>query len=305
HCAPASLCSDSLRDELPAAPSGDGGAPSRGFAPLGGGASDTSLGSLKGVQPLEIWEGRDGGDAEVAVRLGLSTVRGMGDSREAGVRGALESVRTQGPFASSADFARRSGVGRRVMEHLARLGALGSFVTRRRQALWQVAELARKVPGPLAARLPVEREIELRVMGPGETVGEDYRMGGASTTLHPLAILRSQLTAAGVLTAGGLAAAGAPSAGSLVTVAGMVICRQRPPTAGGLTFVTLEDETGFTNLIVSARISDEQRQAMRASLLGATGVVEWADGVTNLRVRRLQPLSDAQSIEGLSSHDYH
>jgi len=190
------------------------------------------------------------------------------------------------------------------MEHLARLGALGGFVTRRRQALWQVAELARQVPGPLAAVLPAEPGVELPTMDPGETVDEDYRMGGASTTLHPLAILRPYLAEVGVLTASGLSAPGAPAGGATVTVAGMVICRQRPPTAGGLTFVTLEDETGFTNLIVDARLSDEQRSALRASVLGATGVVERADGVTNLRVRRLQPLSDAPSIEGLSSHDY-
>lgn len=281
-----------------------GGAAPRGFVRLGETKSDEASLATRGVVAMDVWEGRDARDARVAVRLGLSTVRGMGDSREAGVRAALDSVATQGPFVSSEDFARRSGVGRRVMEHLARLGALGGFVTRRRQALWQVAELARQVPGPLAAVLTAESGVELPTMGPGQTLGEDYRMGGASTTLHPLAILRSQLGAVGVLTARGLAAVDGPSVGALVTVAGMVICRQRPPTAGGLTFVTLEDETGFTNLIVDARLSDEQRSALRASLLGATGVVERAEGVTNLRVRRLQPLSDAQSIEGLSSHDY-
>jgi error-prone DNA polymerase len=85
----------------------------------------------------------------------------------------------------------------------------------------------------------------------------------------------------------------------------MVICRQRPPTAGGLTFVTLEDETGFTNLIIDSRLSEEQRGALRVSLMAASGVVERADGVTNLRVRRLHPIVDSESIEGLASHDYH
>jgi len=304
HCASAPLGSEALREPPHAPPSGDLGSAPRGFVQSGETGSDAPRSSVRGVVAMEIWAGRDARDAGFAVRLGLGSVRGMGDSREAGVRGALDSVATQGPFVSSEDFARRSGVGRRVMEHLARLGALGGFVTRRRQALWQVAELARQVPGPLAAVLPAEPGVELPTMDPGETVDEDYRMGGASTTLHPLAILRPYLAEVGVLTASGLSAPGAPAGGATVTVAGMVICRQRPPTAGGLTFVTLEDETGFTNLIVDARLSDEQRSALRASVLGATGVVERADGVTNLRVRRLQPLSDAPSIEGLSSHDY-
>jgi error-prone DNA polymerase len=145
-------------------------------------------------------------------------------------------------------------------------------------------------------------------MGPGDALQEDYRMGGASTALHPLAILRPRLDAAGVVAAIHLSGdGGGPPvrAGQVAIVAGMVICRQRPPTAGGLTFVTLEDETGFTNLIIDSRLSEEQRGALRVSLMAASGVVERADGVTNLRVRRLHPIVDSESIEGLASHDYH
>ena len=93
--------------------------------------------------------------------------------------------------------------------------------------------------------------------------------------------------------------------GSEVTVAGMVICRQRPPTAGGLTFVTLEDETGFANLIVTPQVAERQRDGVRACLVLATGRLERADNVVNLRAHRLLPLDGRQSLEGITSHDYH
>jgi error-prone DNA polymerase len=228
-------------------------------------------------------------------------VRGLGERHEAGVRAALDSVATHGPFTGSADFARRSGVGRRVMEHLARLGALAGFARRRRQALWEVAQLARTSPGPLADALPAEARVALPPMDEGEKLAEEYRMGGVSVSRHPLAILRARLAAGGVLSARAL-----PDRrpGETVAVAGMVICRQRPPTAKGLTFVTLEDETGFANLIVDPRLAAEAPGVLAAPLLLASGRLEQADGVTNLRVTMLRALTDGTRIDGLASHDY-
>jgi error-prone DNA polymerase len=94
-----------------------------------------------------------------------------------------------------------------------------------------------------------------------------------------------------------------------IAVAGLVVCRQRPPTAGGLTFVTLEDETGFANLIVTPDVARRDRAGLAASLLLAVGRLEHADGVVNVRVTRLAPLDHGpvrhdRPIDGLPSHDY-
>ena len=106
-----------------------------------------------------------------------------------------------------------------------------------------------------------------------------------------------------MLPARALSADGSLRPGQSVTVAGMVICRQRPQTASGLTFVTLEDETGFANLVVMPDVAERERTGLAAGLLLATGRVERSDGVVNLRAQRLQPLGDA--LAGLRSHDYH
>jgi error-prone DNA polymerase len=97
--------------------------------------------------------------------------------------------------------------------------------------------------------------------------------------------------------------------GQRVAVAGLVICRQRPQTASGLTFVTLEDETGFANLIVTPDVARRDRAGLAASLLLAVGRLEHADGVVNVRVTRLAPLDHGpvrhdRPIDGLPSHDY-
>lgn len=274
---------------------------------------------------------RDGKGPRLAVRLGLSTVRGVGASKEEGVRAGLASVAERGPFTSVDDFARRTGLGRVEMEHLARLGALRGFADRRRQALWDVAKMARDVPGPLAEPLRDEAPIDLPALTVEERIAENYAMGGVSVTRHPMARLREKLAAAGVLTAAELAVmASTPSrapvrpsggaggeAGDVVPtrgealngrevwVAGMAICRQRPQTASGLTFVTLEDETGFANLMVTPQVAERQRDGLGAALMLAVGRAEAGDGVVTIRVSRLVPLDPRRGIEGMASHDYH
>ncbi|HTE06196.1 MAG TPA: hypothetical protein VK824_08370, partial [Planctomycetota bacterium] len=276
----------------------------------------------------------------LGVRLGLCTVRGFGSSREQRVREGLASVTTQGPFTDPLDFARRTGLDRQAMEALARLGALDGFETRRRHALWAVAQLARRVPGPFAEPLLPERDVTLPSQDASEILRENYRMGGISVDRHPLELLRERLHAAGVLRAcdllpdaphegtaergspmphgmagqrgstvphGAAAPHGdaAPRAGSEVWVAGMVICRQQPPTAKGLVFVSLEDETGFINLIVAPELAVRDREGLRACLMLAVGRIERASGVVNVRATRLSSLDRGTVIEGMPSHDYH
>jgi len=274
---------------------------------------------------------RGGGGARrgapvLGVRLGLCTVRGFGESCEARVRAGLASVATLGPFVSPADVARRCGLDRGRMENLARLGALGGFEARRRHALWSVAALAHRAPGPLAEALPAEGAVRLPPQEAAGIVAENYRMGGISVERHPLELLRARLDAAGVLRAvelleraracgGGRTTGRRPgpeprgAGADEVAVAGLAVCRQRPPTAGGLTFVSIEDETGFANLVVSPEVGQRDRQGLLASLILAVGRLEYADGVANLRVTRLSslgigPLEGERSIDGVPSHDY-
>ncbi len=267
-----------------------------------------------GVQVLPVdvlqssWESRlqwveEERAPKLSVRLGLCTVRGLGEAHEEGVRNGLESVLDLGPFLGPEDFAKRAGLGRPQMENLARSGALRGFELRRREALWQVAQMARQVPGALADALPVEQDVALPLMSEVESLQEDYRMAGVTLGRHPVELLRTQLESVGALPAASLSTL--PGSRGSVWVAGMVICRQRPPTAGGLTFLTLEDETGFANLIVMPDVAQASAEAMRACLVLAEGRLERADGVQNVRVQRLLALDGRTHIEGIRSHDYH
>jgi error-prone DNA polymerase len=121
---------------------------------------------------------------------------------------------------------------------------------------------------------------------------------------HPVVVVGGGLGAAGVLPARELLARGAALRDQSVRVAGLCICRQKPPTASGLTFLTLEDETGFANLIVMPAIARRDREGLRATLVLGTGRVEFADGVVNIKAERLQSLDDVQKLEGVQRHDY-
>jgi error-prone DNA polymerase len=241
---------------------------------------------------------------ELGVRLGLRLVRGIGAAHEAGVRAGLASVAERGPFVSPEDFARRTGLPTHVLEHLARLGALSGFEARRRHALWLVARMARRVPGPLAEPLGPEEDVTLPAQSEEDVVREGYRMAGVSVERHPLELLRPRLHAAGVLPARELLARGPAGRGREVWVAGLAICRQRPPTAGGLTFVSLEDETGFANLIVTPDVATRDREGLLAMIVLGIGRLEFADGVANVKAARLISLDDGRPIEGVPRHDY-
>ena len=106
---------------------------------------------------------------------------------------------------------------------------------------------------------------------------------------------------------GGVAAGFEPSVRhrQRVAVAGMVICRQRPRTASGLTFVTLEDETGFANLIISRELAARDREGLSATLMLAEGRVERSRAVVNIHAERLHSLDGGRPLAGLLSHDYH
>jgi error-prone DNA polymerase len=198
-----------------------------------------------------------------------------------------------GPFRDPYDLWRRTGAGSGALGRLARADAFRSMGLDRRAALWAVEALG-EAALPLFARLPdgaraPEPEIRLPEMPLGEHVVEDYASLSLSLKCHPLALLRDGLSLARIRPCADIARA---PHGTRVTVAGLVLVRQRPGTAKGVVFVTLEDETGVANLVVFADLFERfRREVMTARLLAATGRVERVGEVVHLRAERLLDLS--------------
>jgi error-prone DNA polymerase len=184
---------------------------------------------------------------------------------------------------------------------LAEIGALRSFGWHRRGALWQIERAARPAGALFAEGDQPAGETPLPAMSAAERVVADY--AGTSLTIgpHPMALRRGELSLRGVLRAIDLPQA---RAGRRVRVAGAVITRQRPGTAKGFAFLTLEDETGISNVIVRPDLFDRYRPVIVGEpFLLIEGVLQQQDGVTSVRADRLQPLGGARVA--VESHDFH
>jgi error-prone DNA polymerase len=237
--------------------------------------------------------------ASPAVRLGLRYVGGL---RETAGR-AIEAERRRAAFAGAADLARRVALRRDELEALAGLGALASLepgARGRRAALWQVAALERDPRSLFAGVAPPPGEAPVPEMSPLEETLADYHLAGLTTGPQILAHLRPGLRRRGCLSAAELRAA---SHGRLVRTAGHVIVRQRPGSAKGFCFLTLEDETGTSNAVLTPRAFERFRVPLHAaSLLEIAGPVQNVDGVVHVRVRELAPLAPRDALP--DSHDY-
>ena len=221
------------------------------------------------------------GRPQPAIRLGLSTVRGIGAPQAEAIAGGQ-------PYADLEDFARRTGLPAPAMEALATAGAFGCFGLTRRQALWSAGALAAGRPDTLPGTTPGTAAPPLPAMTPVEETIADLWATGSSATSHPMQHLRAGLVHGGALSAAELLTA---VPGTPVVVGGLVTHRQRPPTAGGVLFISLEDETGLINVICSRPVWESQRRTAldRAGLL-IHGHVERDHGATNLVATRLTPL---------------
>ncbi len=231
-----------------------------------------------------------------ALRIGLRLVHGLGSR----ARENLQAARDEGPFCSVEDVLRRSGLGPSELRVLAEAGAFETLWPGRRQALWELLRQARGDAGPLARRGP-ERAAPVREMSPVERVAADYRCVGLSPEGHPMEFLRTRLERQGVLTAEDLRSR---RSGDEVRVAGLAICRQVPGTAKGVMFVTLEDETGFSNCVVMPDVREGLRDTLRAPLLLMEGVVENEQGVVNVLTRRAFRLDLHGDLGRSRSRDY-
>ena len=220
------------------------------------------------LEPL----GGGSGDPGFAVRMGLHYVKGLG-------RKEARRVEQAAPYGSLDDLVRRSGLSAASLRVLAEAGALEGFEPDRRAALWAIEALLRDAASPLALS-EEEPTPALLPLAAFETISWDYRSSEHSTRGHPLSELREELKARGLPDARTLA--GLPN-GSRVRYAGLIICRQRPATASGVTFMTLEDETGFVNLVLWKRVFEEHVVlAKTASFLGVTGKLQSEQGVVHL-----------------------
>ncbi len=221
-------------------------------------------------------------DGEPALRLGLNLVKSLS------LAGALRLIeaRTHRSFGSVPDLATRAGLDRGDLEALAAAGAFASLSGNRHLAFWEVAGSERPLPlAPAAPTAAAEGRPLLASPTEGEEIVADYAALGLTLGRHPLALLRARLEAAALLPASKLHTAGN---GATVRTAGIVLMRQRPATASGVTFLTLEDESGQVNVIVWERVGRAQRRALLESrLLEVHGELQHQDGVTHLIARRL------------------
>jgi len=207
-------------------------------------------------------------------------------------------------FKSVDDLVTRTGIRREELQTLADIGAFASFGYERREALWQVEKSARPAgelfSGPEAGS-PEPEASPLPAMTAEERVVADYAGTHLTIGPHPMALRRPELAMRGVLRAVDLSRA---RDGRRIRVAGSVITRQRPGTAKGFVFLTLEDETGIANIIVRPDLFDSERfKILDEPFLLIDGILQNQDGVTSVKAERLHALGGA-AIE-IDSHDFH
>ncbi len=233
-----------------------------------------------------------------ALRLGLRLAKGLS---EEGAKTLLAARCERGAFLNVQDFAERTRLGARDLGALAAAGALGSIAGHRYRAGWNVAGV--EPPLPLMPRPRIAEGIPL-LPSPteGEDVAADYESLGLTLRRHPLELLRSRLGRKRILSA---AEVKERVPGSLVHAAGLVITRQRPGSASGVIFVTLEDETGHLNLIVWPSLAERQRQVLlRAALLGVWGRVQREGDVLHVIAGRLEDHSSLLGGLRMRSRDF-
>ena len=264
-----------------------------------------------------------GGKSPFSLRLGFRYAKGL--SEEAGQ--AIVRARSQHPFESIADLAHRVPELRR--DHLVLLGSIGALNSigcttakdahnqlpknqrlHRRDALWQV-ERAARFAGPLLDGIPeTDTASPLAMMTAEERLVADFHGTGLTTGPHPMAYRRADLKRARVLSAHDLTRA---RNGNRVRTAGCVIARQRPGTAKGFVFLSLEDETGISNAIITPDLMEQYRVVVTSEkFLLLEGVLQNQNGVISVRVERVSPLRETYSTDTVDitdadvrSHDFH
>jgi len=237
-------------------------------------------------------------EAGDTIRIGLRYVKGL---REAAARTML-AARAERPFASLDDFLRRTSFNPAERRALAAVGALNVFTHHRRAALWQV-EAAWSEDEGLFRHFASESDaaiVPLAAMTLAERLRADFTGLELTTGVHPMVLIRPRLP--DVWRAADLTLV---QDGERVTIAGSVICRQRPGTAKGFVFISLEDETGIANAIVLPQLFEAKRLVItQESALRITGKLQNLHGVIHVKAQSIEPLAEA-ALPAQASHDFH
>jgi error-prone DNA polymerase len=230
------------------------------------------------------------------VRMGFRYVKGLGVIE----RDRIETA--PGPYPNLATFVRDTRLNEKALHALAEAGAFECFGLNRRDAIWQVRSLSRYTQDSLPLE-PASSQISFSSLFEDDKVLWDYRASHHSTRGHPMRSVRAVLESRGIPDA---ATVRHRPHGASVRYVGLVICRQRPGTASGVNFFTLEDETGFVNLVLWKQVFERHAAlAKTAALLGVTGEVQKADGVVHVIAKSLWTPDVALSPEGAKSRDFH
>jgi error-prone DNA polymerase len=233
-----------------------------------------------------------------ALRLGMRMIKGLAQAAAE----CIVAARKRGPFADIADLQRRTQINQRDLTLLARAGALATLAGHRRHAVWQATGIEASLP--LLEHAPV-RETPVLLQAPSEAqdIVADYQALGMSLHRHPLALLRSLLRQRRLLSAAEIREL---PHGRHARTAGMVIGRQRPDTASGVIFITLEDESGCINVVVWRNLIERQRrEVLGARLLGVHGTIEREGAVVHLIAGYLLDLSALLGELEYPSRDFH
>jgi error-prone DNA polymerase len=246
-----------------------------------------------------------------ALRLGLRYIRGLGKRAHESLERAWKEG---GAFTSLEDVCRRSGLRTKDLEKLASAGAFESFCPGRRKALWEVLRIAHGKEDPPLLKMLKEQHGEAAIPSTPDPIPEmtnldrtvaDYRTLGLSSGQHPMTYYREWLDKRNIMACGDLETI---ADGTYLTVAGGVICRQRPGTAKGFVFLTLEDETGMSNVIVRPPLFDEYKQVLLNNhFLAIYGKLQSSEGVINLlaeKIKALPAISNEKSLH-LYARNFH
>ena len=235
-----------------------------------------------------------------SLRLGFRQLKGFRQDHAIRIASARRRIAR---FTSIPQFHRLTGLPVAAMRILAEADTFGSLNLSRREALWQVMKLNDEYYPLFDDLEPPESQVQLPKMPAGQEVMIDYATAGLSLKQHPVSLLREELSKRKIITAAELMKV---EHNRWVKVAGLVLIRQRPGTASGVVFETLEDETGVVNLIVHPKIYDQYRPAARhARLLQADGYVQRQGQIVHVLPKRLFDLSELLEGYQMKSRDFH